>query len=326
MPQHVMPHEVVTITPAPAVDWTVRVDSFEVDGVNRIVESSREAAGKGINVSRAVRRTGISTRAIFPAGGDTGRFLVRELERLGVTPVVVDTGREVRTNITLLAPGSSTKINEPGTPLAHDHLVSLVAKGVEACRDAALIVLAGTLPAEVPTTFVTLLIEALQAQERPVWVDTSGPALTAAVAAGPALIKPNVHELAELTGRSISTFGEVAEAARTVLPDDPDAVVLASMGGDGSMLVSHHATLLARSHDIPMVNTVGAGDALLAGFAAATVEGLSPAESLARAALWGASAVASPTTSFEPDPDFVERITVRELDCADDPLSEPATA
>ncbi|NLT30260.1 MAG: 1-phosphofructokinase family hexose kinase [Propionibacterium sp.] len=320
-----MSNEVVTITPAPAVDWTVRVDTFEVDGVNRIVESSREAAGKGLNVSRAVRRAGVPSRAIFPAGGDSGRFLARELDRLDIPHVVVDTGREVRTNITLLAPGSTTKINEPGTPLTSEDLASLVAKGVEACRDAELVLVAGTLPAEVPPEFLTRLIEALQAQGRPVWVDTSGPALAAAVAAGPALIKPNVHELAELTGRDITTFGEVAEAARTVLPADPAAVVLASMGGDGSMLVGHQDTLLARSRDIPLVNTVGAGDALLAGFAAATVEGLTPADRLARAALWGASAVASPTTSFEPDPDFVARITVTGLDCADDPLGEPAT-
>src|SRR5699024_6021075 len=134
---------------------------------------------------------------------------------------------------------------------------------------------------------------------------------------------PNVHELAELTGREIRTFGEVAAAAGSVLPDRPDAAVLASLGADGSMLVTRRGTLLARSRDIPMVNTVGAGDALLAGFAAATVEGLGDVERLARAALWGASAVASETTSFSPNPDFAEHITVTELHTPDDLLSEP---
>lgn len=320
-----MATEIVTITPAPSIDWTVRVNSFELDAVNRIVESSREAAGKGLNVARAVRRATFPARAIFPAGGASGRFMIAELDQAKVAHDVVDTGQDVRTNITLLSPGSSTKINEPGTPLSHDDLVALVAKSVEACRNAALLMLCGTLPENVPALFVTRLIEAIQAQGRPVWVDSSGECLATAVQAGPELIKPNAHELAELTGRPLRTLGEVAEAARSVLPAKAGAEALVSLGGDGALLVSADQILQATALNVPVVNTVGAGDALLAGFAAATVAGRSDAERLRQAVAWASSAVASPTTAFNVDPTAADSVHVQELTTPETPLREPAT-
>lgn len=319
-----MTTEIVTITPAPSIDWTVRVNSFELDAVNRIVESSREAAGKGLNVARAVRRASLPARAIFPAGGSSGRYMVTELDRARVAHDVIDTGREVRTNITLLSPGSSTKINEPGTPLTHDHLVALLAKTVEACPRASLVLLCGTLPENVPLVFVTRLIEAIQGQDRPVWVDSSGECLARAMSAGPDLIKPNAHELAELAGRSLRTLGEVAEAARAVLPEKRGAEVLVSLGADGAMLVSADQILHASALQVPVENTVGAGDAMLAGFAAATVVGRSDAERLRQAVAWSSSAVASATTAFEVDPTAADSVHVQALAVPDTPLREPA--
>ena len=152
---------IVTVTPSPAIDWTVRVDDFEFGAVNRIVESDREPSGKGVNISWALHRAEIPTRAVFPAGGRSGQFMSDSLAQAGLQHVVVDTGREVRTNITLITPGHSTKINEPGSHLSIEQTRSFRAAIDEACRDASTVLICGSLPPGVPASFVRDLSKSL---------------------------------------------------------------------------------------------------------------------------------------------------------------------
>lgn len=318
-----MSQRVVTVTPAPSIDWTVRVESFELDAVNRTVGSQREAAGKGINVSWALHRAGIDTHAIFPAGGDSGRFMSRSLGAAGVSHEIVDIGREVRTNISLLSPGSSTKINEPGTLLDPAHQQALIDATVAAAGDAAVVLVAGSIPLGTPDEWFAQAVRAVRVTGVPVFVDTSGDPLVVAVDAGADLVKPNVHELAELTRRSIRTFGDVVEAAEMVR-DRGVNTVLASLGADGAVLVDGEEPLFAVAESTPFVNTVGAGDALLAGWTAAVVSGQDRADRLRRATLWGASAVAWESTLFPVREDFGPAITVAELSFPDRELSEPS--
>ena len=100
---------ITTVTPAPAIDWTIRLEAFEWEAVNRSVESTREASGKGINVSVALSAAGVETVAVFPGGGSSGSFLAAELERLGVPFRQADVVPEVRTNITLVTPAEQAR-------------------------------------------------------------------------------------------------------------------------------------------------------------------------------------------------------------------------
>lgn len=312
---------IVTVTPAPAIDWTVRVDGFDLGAVNRIRESSHEPSGKGLNVSWALHRAGVPTRAIFPAGGHTGRMMTDSLTAAGLEHVAVDTGREVRTNITLVTRGSSTKINEPGTPLAPADVDALRAAVNTGCQGADTAVLCGSLPSGAPDDLLHDVTSSLRSRGVTVVVDSSGLPLRRALDAHPDLVKPNVDELADLTGRSIATFGDVVAAAEDARRLGARAV-LASLGADGAMLVDDDGALVAHARDIPFVNSVGAGDALLAGFVGG---GPDPAGRLANATLWAASAVAHSTTLFPIRDDFAHRITVHRLDDPGRPLREPST-
>jgi 1-phosphofructokinase len=319
-------HHIVTVTPAPAIDWTVTVSSFALGAVNRATTSTREASGKGVNVAWALHRAGIATRAIVPAGGNTAEFMATQFTAGGLGHEIIPIAREVRTNITLISPGESTKINEPGTPLDDAEWGSLSAAVELAAKSANIIALCGSLPSGSAADVYGRLIESVRARAPHVRIalDTSGEPLNQSVSAGPDLIKPNVDELAELTGRPLRSLGEVREAADHARELGAGAV-LASLGGDGSMLVTADGAWVARAHDIPVVNTVGAGDALLAGFLA---DGNFDSESLRNAALWASSAVASPTTLFPVRDEYSSRITVRdfatESTLASTALSEPA--
>lgn len=318
---------IVTVTPSPAVDWTVATDSFELDAVNRASTSTREASGKGVNVSWALHRAGVPTVAVFPGGGQTGQFMDNAFTEAGMSFTRVETNREVRTNITLVTPGHSTKINEPGVGVSPGQLKELADTAVAATRGARAVLLCGSLPPTMtPAQFADLVtvLRRSSPQGTEIVVDSSGEPLTAALAAGPSLIKPNVHELSELVGEDIRTIGDVIEAAQQVRQAGATAV-LASLGADGAVYVDDENTLLAAGHDIPFVNSVGAGDALLAGFMA--VEG-DPGARLHNAVLWASSAVAHSSTLFPVRPDFSDNVVVNDLATAstgrDAPLTEPS--
>ena len=313
---------IVTLTPAPAIDWTIEVDSFELGAVNRAVRSSREPSGKGVNVSWALHRAGVPTRAVFPAGGCTRDLMDRVLSEAGLEHVIVDTGRDVRTNITLITPGCSTKLNDRGTALSEEQTRRLRKAIIGASVDASVVLICGSLPAGAPAAFVRNMVGTLKASGVDVVVDVSGEALALALAARPDLIKPNVDELAELTGRQLGTLGDVANAAEEARERGAGAV-LASLGADGALLVDGEGVLYARATDIPFVNSVGAGDALLAGFFGG---GQTREERLATAMLWASSAVAHHTTLFPIRADLAERIAVQELTTPEQVLAEPSSA
>lgn len=313
---------IVTITPSPAIDWTVEVASFELGAVNRTVRSSREASGKGVNISWALHRAGVSTRAVFPAGRDGGRFMGDTMRRERLDHVIVDSGVEVRVNITLITPDSSTKINESGAALPADVLARFQEAAIAACEGADTALVCGSLPVGATPGFVRDLVVELKGQVPEVVVDSSGHPLRLALDARPHLVKPNVHELADLTDRRIATLGEVVVAAQEARERGAGAV-LASLGADGALLVDEHGALYARAHGIPFVNSVGAGDALLAGFVGG---GPGRAERLATAVLWASSAVAHNTTLFPIREEFAERVVVAELTDDGRALAEPSIA
>jgi len=313
---------IVTLTPAPAIDWTIEVESFELGAVNRAVRSSRETSGKGVNVSWALHRAGVPTRAVFPAGGCTRDLMDRVLSEAGLEHVIVDTGRDVRTNITLITPGCSTKLNDRGTPLSEEQTRRLRKAIIGASVDASVVLICGSLPAGAPAAFVRNMVGTLKASGVDVVVDVSGEALALALAARPDLIKPNVHELAELTGRQLGTLGDVANAAEEARERGAGAV-LASLGADDALLADGEGVLYARATDIPFVNSVGAGDALLAGFFGG---GQTRQERLAPAMLWASSAVAHHTTLFPIREDLAERIVVQDLSTPEQVLAEPSSA
>jgi 1-phosphofructokinase len=313
---------IVTITPAPAIDWTIEVDSFELGAVNRVVRSSREPSGKGVNVSWALHRGGVPTRAVFPAGGQTSGFMAQALSQAGLAHVIVDTGRDVRTNVTLISPGSSTKLNEPGAALSGEQTRRLRNAILGASCDATVVLVCGSLPAGAPKTFVRDLVHTFKASGVEVGVDISGESLELALEARPDLVKPNVDELADLTGRQLNTVGDVVDAAGEARQRGAGAV-LASLGADGCLLVDDEGSLYSRATGIPFVNSVGAGDALLAGFFGG---GRTREERLAKAVLWASSAVAHNTTLFHVRENLAERISVRELTTPQQLLSEPSAA
>ena len=294
---------IVTVTANPSIDRTLYLDAFVHHGVNRVRRILDEPSGKGINVALALHRADTPVCAVLPIGGATGTELNRLLTATGVPIRTVPVAGPVRTNLSLVeADGSTTKINEPGPTLTPAETEALLAEAYAVSRPGDWVAFCGSLPGGFAASALRIAIEDQVRSGRLVAVDTSEQALREVLAGGseelPQLIKPNLHELASLTDSPLRTLGHVVAAAEQIRVRGV-RVILVSLGGDGAVLVDRSGALHGTAPVPRVINTVGAGDALLAGYLHALHADPAARESaLASGLRWGAVAVQHPGTTF----------------------------
>ena len=268
--------EVVTVTANPALDWTLTVPGFAAGAVNRVTTERRRAGGKGVNVAVRLAAHGHRVAATGFLGRENAAPFEALLGDCGVADHFVRLDGATRVGIKIVDPDGTgtTDVNFPGlapddTELLalHDRLAAFGAGGVRWA------VLAGSLPPGVPASFYADATRALAAAGCQVAVDTSGEALRHAVDARPQLVKPNVHELEGLLGRSLPSREAVLAAARELVAGGV-ALVVVSMGADGALFVREGEAVLAVPPRVRVESTVGAGDAMVAGAVAGVLRGL----------------------------------------------------
>lgn len=296
---------IVTLTPNPSLDRTVEVARLVRGAVTRVGSTRVEPAGKGVNVARALALHGVKARAVLPVGGAEGAQLLGLLTS-SVDTVTVTVAGATRSNLSVVEPdGTTTKLNEPGPPLSGVETEALVATTLDAAAGADWLVLSGSLPPGAPEDLYACLVLRARLAGARVAVDSSGPPLAAALAAGPDLVKPNREELADAAGLPVRTLGDAVAAAQ-VLRALGAAAVLVSLGPDGALLVDADGAVHGEA-PTRVVSTVGAGDALLAGFLAGGAAG---AAGLTHALAWGAAAVSLPGSRM-PSPADLDLAAVR---------------
>lgn len=296
---------IVTLTPNPSIDRTVELTSaLERGAVLRAAATSSQAAGKGVNISRAAVAAGLPTIAVLPA--DPEDPYVLELLAAGIDCRPEPPAGDVRTNLTITEPdGTTTKINSPGATATPEVLSRLRTALGQRSRGAAWVVLAGSLPPGAPDDWYATLVADLAAGPAAVAVDTSGAPLEAVAAhlsvAAPALMKPNAEELATLAGGDPDAIEAdavaAAEAAATLVARGVGAV-LATLGAGGAVLVTADGAWHATPPPTTVVSTVGAGDSSLFGYLLGDIRGLPAPERLALAVAYGSAAAGLPGTTI----------------------------
>lgn len=301
---------IVTLTPNPSVDRTVSITDLQRGEVHRASASRIDPGGKGVNISRALTAHKDPTLAVLPAGGPQGHLLAELLAQAGIEVAIVAIDGSTRENLALVEPGgTTTKINEPGPLLSGSEADALLAAAVATLGDhPSWLVGSGSLPPGVEPDLYATLVRRCRDAGVPVAIDASGPALRHAVKAGPDLIKPNLEELEELVEASLNTLGDVL-AASVALVTGGVATVVVSLGGDGALLVTESVTAHAVAPVSSPLSTVGAGDALLAGYLHATSSGSSAVDALSTGVAWGAAAVSLPGSRM-PTPTDVAGVQV----------------
>ncbi|MGO1543561.1 MAG: 1-phosphofructokinase family hexose kinase [Gulosibacter sp.] len=296
---------VVTVTPAPAIDRVIRLDSVSRGCVNRAPRAEHFLGGNGVNLARALSASGNATVAIAPLHVDAA--VASQLRTPGVQPIAIR--ERTRMNTVIIEPdGTTTNINEPAATLSASEWASLWQQVEESVRDlnADWLSLGGAIPSgsDGPWIGDRLNTIARQSATRLV-LDMPSATLREWLNRGvrPNLIAPNLDELRELTGRRIPTLGAAVDAAFSLVRQGVE-FVLVTLGAHGLVLVSRRHQLWARTAPVRPVNTTGAGDATLAGLLSEWRGEHSPArmrQALTKAARFGRAAVLTTGPTINPE-------------------------
>lgn len=282
----------VTVTPNAAIDTTYLLDRLVSGEINRVAQVMPQPGGKGNNVARVLARLGHRPTATGFAGGHTGAALVDGLRAVGVAPSFVSIDGATRVCLTIVEgeSGRTTEIREPGAALTEGDADRLCAhlSGLVAAEDT--VVISGSLPPGLAPGTAARLIATAHAAGAFVAFDAGGDVLRAGLEARPNLIKPNQEELADLIGFAV---GDPISAVQhrligPILPES--ALVLLSLGAGGALLIGKDRAVRATPPPITPKNTVGCGDALLAGFLDARSRRQSEAAALGHSVAVGTAA------------------------------------
>lgn len=300
---------IATVTLNPAIDQTVTLDELRRGHVQRASSVRFNAGGKGVNVASCLADWGLPVAATGLLGADNAGSFEALMRTKAIEDRFLRVEGATRTNIKLVDREETTDVNLPGfmakpadLAAADDEAAALAAR----CR---LIVVAGSLPDGAPADHYARLLSRLAGTGKRVILDASGVALTQAIAAKPYAIKPNMAELAELTGEACDSAADAARLARR-LQASGIALVVVSMGADGALFCAGEELIRAKLPAVAGGSTVGAGDAMVAGLAAALAEGadLKRTARLASAFAVGKLGLAGPNL---PGRDLIEKLAAQ---------------
>ncbi len=276
---------IYTVTLNPALDYVVWLDELQPGKLNRTSQGQTYPGGKGVNVSIVLHTLGVPTQAMGFAGGTAGKALCEALNGMGVPSAFLQLKNgETRINVKLQAQ-EETEVNGIGPILGEEDLQALIKK-LEVLRPGDILVLAGSLPQGLAADTYARLAEAAAQRGARAVVDTCGDVLKQALAAKPFLIKPNRAELSGLLRRAMGTVEQVERAAREVQAMGAQNVLVSLDKGGAALLLADGTFVCQPAPKGNAVNTVGAGDAMVAGFLAA----LEQDDDLRKALDWGLAA------------------------------------
>jgi len=291
--------KIVTLTLNPAIDKSSAIGSVASEIKMYCDQPTFDPGGGGLNVSRAIKRLGGDSLAVFACGGPTGEMLKMLLEREHLTMQPITIASLTRENLIVYetSTGLQFRFGMPGAALSESNL--------HACTEAVLnsgaayLVASGSLPPGVPITYYADLTRAARAQGMRVIVDTSGKALQAIDGSNPFLLKPNIGELETFSGEKFQGEKHLRQVClRLIAAHLADALVV-SLGAGGAALVTKERFVIMRPPVVPVKSKVGAGDSMVGGIVWALSEGHDLVEAVRWGIAAGSAAVMSDGTSLD---------------------------
>jgi 1-phosphofructokinase/tagatose 6-phosphate kinase len=284
---------IVTVTLNAAFDRTITVPNFQRGQRHRASAGLPQAGGKGINVARALKALGVPVVATGLTGGQAGLRIVERLTAEAILNDFVRIEGESRTSTAVVDPASNTytEINEWGPAVRTEELETLRDKLAYLSQGAELVVLAGSLPREVPERFYADLIHELAHRHIPVVLDCEGEPLRYGIQAEPFLVSPNQREAESLVGQEFHDEEDFLLGLDEIADLGARNVIITSESGCFALLRDGRETRRFRAvaPNVDPVSRVGSGDVLLGAFIAARIAGRPDADALRQAVAAGAA-------------------------------------
>jgi 6-phosphofructokinase 2 len=258
---------IATITLNPAVDKSTTIDKLIPEKKLRCSEMVTEAGGGGINVSKAIKKLGGESHAIFPSGGINGKILEKSLSDFRIPFSALQVDAETRENIVVTETSTNSQFRFvlPGMELNQSFADSMISCLVNLNPAPSIIVASGSLPPGISEDFYATLAKLSKKMNALYIVDTSGHPLQLAAQEGVYLLKPNLSELSKLVGKESLELNEVDDAAMEVVRRGQCKVIVVSLGPAGALLVTKDGYEHVPAPTVKKLSTVGAGDSMVAG-------------------------------------------------------------
>ena len=258
---------VYTVTFNPSLDYIVSMEGFQLGKTNRTAKEQMLPGGKGINVSTVLKNLGIPNIALGFSAGFTGEEIKRRVEEMGLASDFINLQNGYSRINVKMKDFDGTEINGQGPDISPAETEKLLEK-LDGLKEGDVLVLAGSIPRTMPDSIYSDILRRLDGKGILTVVDATGELLLHVLEYSPFLIKPNNHELGEIFQVKLETREDVAPYARK-LQEKGARNVLVSMAGQGAVLLDENGQV----HMLPapkgkLVNAVGAGDSMVAGFLA----------------------------------------------------------
>jgi 6-phosphofructokinase 2 len=259
--------DIVALAMNPSIDVSTSVKRVVPTHKLRCSAIRRDPGGGGINVARVLRRFDVDVAAVYPIGGSIGQLLRQLVDAEGICSLVIQIVEETRESFTVLeeTSGQQFRFVLPGPRMTKWECRSCFDAVASLERRPSLVVASGSLPPGIPEDFYGQIARLAKEWRARCVLDTSGPALKAALSEGVYLVKPNLRELSELVGAELDNQNSWVEACRDLVAKGNAEIVALTLGDQGALLVTRDRAWRARAVPIKPVSAVGAGDSFVGG-------------------------------------------------------------
>ncbi|WP_077706276.1 1-phosphofructokinase [Virgibacillus dokdonensis] len=254
---------IYTCTMTPSVDYTTYLASFQVGGLNRANAVNYYPGGKGINVSRVLQQFNIPSTALGFVGGFTGKFITQKLQEEGIKTDFIQTKETTRINVKVKAE-EATELNGP-TPFISEKQQRELLKKISQFNKHDWLILAGSIPSTISSAFLEEIAKTCKQLGVRLIVDTSGQPLRQLMTTTPYFVKPNEHELGDLFNKKITSVDEAIYFGKQLVENGIQHVIV-SLGAKGAIYLTDDCIAVADPVQGEVINTVGAGDSMVAAF------------------------------------------------------------
>lgn len=264
---------ITTVTLNPAIDRSYIINNFQPNNNYRIDDVTVTVGGKGINVAKTASILGEKLNATGFLGGATGEFIKKQLIEMGIKTSFVSINDESRNFTAIIDPINKTEttVNEIGPFVTKEELTKFIKEYIKILKYSQIIIASGSVPKGVPKTIYRDMVKIAKDNNVLPIIDASGKFLEEAIKAKPYMIKPNINELKEIVGYDLKNEYEIVHESKYICKQGVELVVI-SLGSNGAIFTTKEKVLKVEAPEIIPVNTVGSGDALVAGFAVAMIK------------------------------------------------------